>query len=150
RLGWAEGRNVRLEYRWAAVDAEKMRATAKELVALAPDAILVSGQAVFDAMYQTTKTIPIVFAQVSDPFSSGAVATLARPGGNVTGFSNYASVVEKRIEILREIVPDLTETAVIFNPENASNVEQLHAVETALASTAMRLSQIAVRNSADT
>jgi ABC-type uncharacterized transport system substrate-binding protein len=149
KLGWAEGQNVRFEYRWASGDAGRMRADADELVALAPDVILISSQAVFDPMSKAAKTIPVVFVQVTDPFSSGVVASLARPGGNFTGFSVDASVRGKLLEILNEIAPNVTEAAVIYNPNNASNLEQLHALEAASASTRMKLSSVALRNRFD-
>src|SRR5215510_988654 len=86
KLGWAEGRNVRIEYRWATPDVELMRRYAKELVTLQPDLILTQGTSATTSMLQQSRTIPIIFATVTDPVGSGFVATLAHPGGNVTGF----------------------------------------------------------------
>ena len=149
KLGWAAGRNIHFDYLWTGDDAGKNRTAAKELVDLAPDVILISGQPLFDAMHQTTKTIPIVFVQVTEPFGSGAVASLARPGGNMTGFANDSSVGGKWLQILKEIAPSVRETAIIFHPEDFSNLANLRAIEAALPASEMQLSQIPARNSAD-
>jgi putative ABC transport system substrate-binding protein len=119
-LGWVEGRNVQIEYRFAEADADRMRVIAKELVALQPDMIVVHTTPCLAALQRETSTIPIVFVVVSDPVGSGFVASLPRPGGNITGFINLeASLSGKWIEILKEIVPRVARAALMFNPETA-------------------------------
>ena len=119
-LGWTDGRNVRIEYRWAVGDVEQMRTFAKELVALQPDVILANTTPVTLALHRATRTIPIVFAIVSDPVSEGLVASLSRPGGNITGFINMeASMGGKWLELLKEIAPGVKRAAIMFNPDTA-------------------------------
>jgi ABC-type uncharacterized transport system substrate-binding protein len=104
--GWAVGRNVRIDYRWAVGDAERIRRYAEELVALMPDVILAAGGAVVAPLLQATSTVPIVFAQTPDPVGAGFVANLARPGGNATGFTIYEyGLSMKWLELLKEIAP---------------------------------------------
>jgi len=123
-LGWAEGRNLTVDVRWAAGDVDRAARFAKELVALKPDVILANGTPVTAAVQRETRTIPIVFAVVSDPVGSGFVKTLARPGGNLTGFINLeSSLIEKWLELLKEIAPRLKRAAVIFNPDTAPYAE---------------------------
>jgi ABC-type uncharacterized transport system substrate-binding protein len=116
QLGWADGRNVRIDFRWLSDDAGKYPFFAKEIVELNPDVILGQGN-IITALHQTTTSIPIVFAQVSDPVGRGFAATLARPGGNITGFTNFeASMSGKWLEKLKEIALTLHRVALIFNP----------------------------------
>jgi ABC-type uncharacterized transport system substrate-binding protein len=123
KLGWAEGRNIRIEYRWAP-DAEKIQPFAKELVALQPDLILTNGTPITASMLQQTRTIPIVFTQVSDPIGSGFVASLPRPGGNATGFiALEQTMAGKWLELLKEIAPRVARVAFLFNPATATYVE---------------------------
>src|SRR5258708_37217631 len=120
-LGWIDGRNIEADYRFAATDADRMHAFAKELVALQPDLILGQSTPVIAALQRETKTIPIVFVIVSDPVGSGFVESLPRPGGNITGFINIeASLSGKWIEMLKEIVPRITRAALMFNPQTAT------------------------------
>src|SRR5215475_6242273 len=106
QLGWTAGHNVRIDYRWGAVDADRSRRYAAELVTLAPDVILASGVPVVMALLQATRTVPIVFAQVVDPVGSGLVASLARPGGNATGFTVFEyGMSGKWVELLKEVAP---------------------------------------------
>ena len=106
QLGWTDGRNVRIDYRWGAGDADNMRKYAAELVALAPDVILASGTATVAPLLQATRTVPIVFAQVTDPVGAGFVDSLARPGGNATGFLLFEYAISgKWLELLKEIAP---------------------------------------------
>ena len=107
-LGWTDGGNVRIDTRWSAGDAERNRTHAAELVALAPDVILASGGTVVGLLQQATRTVPIVFTQVGDPVGAGFVETLARPGGNVTGFMNLEyGISAKWLELLKQIAPHL-------------------------------------------
>jgi len=120
-LGWIDGRNIEADYRFAATDADRMHAFAKELVAQQPDLILGQSTPVIAALQRETKTIPIVFVIVSDPVGSGFVESLPRPGGNITGFINIeASLSGKWIEMLKEIVPRITRAALMFNPQTAT------------------------------
>jgi putative tryptophan/tyrosine transport system substrate-binding protein len=116
RLGWSEARNVRFDIRWAGSDIERYRAFAAELLALAPDVILASGGSIVGTLRQATRTLPIVFVGVIDPVGGGFVASLARPGGNATGFaaSEY-SFRGKWLELLKEIAPRVTRVAVLRN-----------------------------------
>ena len=118
-LGWAEGRNLQIDYRFAAGDAEQMQVFARELVALQPDVIFDSGTTVTAALLKQTRTIPIVFALVSDPVGDHLVESLARPGGNVTGFANVeSSLAGKWLELLKEIAPSIKRVAFIFDPKS--------------------------------
>jgi putative ABC transport system substrate-binding protein len=116
-LGWTEGRNVRIHYRWA-VDADRMRTVAKELIAPQPDVIVASSSFVVDALLRETRVTPIVFVSAADPVGDGFVASLGRPGGNATGFANnLASIGGKLLELLKEIAPATINIAVMFDPE---------------------------------
>ena len=125
KLGWAEGRNIRIETRWAPPEnAGSRERFAKELVALQPELILSHTTPTTSALLRETRTIPIVFANVSDPIGSGFVATLSRPGGNVTGFTTIeASLGGKWLELLKEIAPHVNRVAFLFNPETATYAE---------------------------
>jgi putative ABC transport system substrate-binding protein len=117
-LGWTDGRNVRMDLRWGGGDANPMRALAQELVGLQPDIILSNGTLATAALQRETRTIPIVFASLSDPGASGIVARLDRPTGNITGFANNeASLGGKWLELLSEIAPGLKRAAIMFNPD---------------------------------
>jgi len=119
-LGWTDGGNLRIDVRWAGADAARIPALAKELVELKPDVILGNSTPVTDALVRATQTIPIVFTIVSDPVGAGFVASLARPGGNVTGFINVeSSMAGKWLELLKEIAPGVKRVAIMFNPETA-------------------------------
>jgi putative ABC transport system substrate-binding protein len=119
-LGWTDGRNIRIDYRGAAAEIDRMQAYAKELVGLQPDLIVGSTTPVIAALQRETKTIPIVFVLVSDPVGSGFVASLPRPGGNITGFINIeSSMSSKWMEILKDIVPHVTRAALMYNPDTA-------------------------------
>jgi putative ABC transport system substrate-binding protein len=116
KLGWIESRNLRVEYRWGVSNPDRSRAVAQEMVALAPDLIAVFGTPPLGALKQATQTIPIVFAQVSDPVDGGFVASAARPGGNVTGFSDYEySFAVKWAELLKEIAPGVSRAVVLYD-----------------------------------
>jgi putative ABC transport system substrate-binding protein len=124
KLGWTEGRNIRIDTRWAASDTEAMKRLAQELVALQPDLILSQITPTTAALLQQTRTIPIVFAMVADPVGSGFVASFSQPGGNVTGFVTLeGSVGGKWLELLKEIAPRVARVAMLFNPATATFIE---------------------------
>jgi len=119
-LGWTDGRNVRIDYRWAAGEVGPMRAFARELVELQPNAIIGRSTPVIAALLRETRGVPIVFTTVSDPIGSGFVESLAHPGGNITGFTNFeSSIGGKWLGLLKEIAPRIARTAMMFNPEVA-------------------------------
>jgi len=124
KLGWTEGSNLRIELGWGAADPDKIKALAKELVDLRPDAILSQSTPVTGALARETRTIPIVFVGVSDPIASGFAANLAHPGGNITGFSaNDPALGGKFVELLKEIAPRTERVALLFNPTTALAIE---------------------------
>jgi putative tryptophan/tyrosine transport system substrate-binding protein len=123
RLGWIEGQNVQIDLRWAADNMDRVRAYAAELINLKPDVIFAQGQRVVPVVQQQTRSIPIVFVGVNAPVEQGLVDSLARPGGNVTGFSNdEPSAISKSLQILKEIAPNITRAALIFNPDNPATI----------------------------
>jgi putative tryptophan/tyrosine transport system substrate-binding protein len=120
RLGWREGKNLHLDIRWSAGDPERIGAYAAELAGMSPDLILASSSANLTALLRTTRTIPIVFVQVSDPVVQGFVLNLTHPGGNITGFTSFEpSIAGKWLDFLKQAVPGLTRVAVIFNPDTS-------------------------------
>jgi putative tryptophan/tyrosine transport system substrate-binding protein len=149
QLGWSDGRNVRIDIRWS-VDADRNR-RAQELVALKPDVIVAAQSASVAALQQITHTVPIVFANVVDPVGAGFVASLARPGGNTTGFSAFEySLSGKWLELLKEIAPSITRAAILRDPALAAGIGQFAAIQ-ALAppSIAMELTPINARDPAE-
>ena len=129
KLGWTNGRNVRIDTRWPLGDGDRSR-SAEELVALAPDLILASASASVAALQRITRSVPIVFANVIDPVGAGFVASLARPGGNTTGFSAFEySLSGKWLELLKEIAPNLTRAAVLRDPALAAGIGQFAAIQ---------------------
>src|SRR5262249_41707959 len=129
-LGWVDGRNVAIEVRWAEGRSERFAEIATELVRLKVDVILTHNTPPVLAAKQATSVIPIVFASAGDPVGTGVVASLARPGGNVTGLSSQASdTAGKRLELLREVVPDLRGLAVMANVGNPNNAREVREVE---------------------
>jgi ABC-type uncharacterized transport system substrate-binding protein len=151
KLGWAEGRNIRIDTRWAALDAEAMQRFAKELVALQPDLIVSQSTPTTASLLQQTRTIPIIFALVIDPIGSGFVASLPRPGGNVTGFiAMEGSLAGKWLELLKEIAPRVTRVAFLFNPATAPYAEYfLNPFKAAAASFAVEGIATPVRDSSE-
>jgi putative tryptophan/tyrosine transport system substrate-binding protein len=134
KLGWIEGRNVRIDYRWSGGDAQRAGVYAAELVGLKPDVIVASGQAPVAALQKETTAIPVVFVQIGDPVVGGFVNSLARPGGNMTGLTNYEpSMTSKWLELLKEIAPSLKRVGLLFNPRThaGGNPYFLRAVEAA-------------------
>jgi len=139
QLGWIEGRNLRVDFRFRAADLVGMRAVAQELVGLAPDVMVVSGAAGTRTVQELTRTIPIVFVQVGDPVSSAVLETIGRPEGNTTGITNlFPSIAGKWLELLREAVPQTARVALIFNPELAVTEPYLAAIEAAAATLAVQ------------
>ena len=130
--GWVEGRNLEIEYRWGGGDPGRLRTYAAELTALNPDVILAAPSAALAAVQRVTRTIPVVFAQVSDPVGAGFVASLAHPGGNITGFALFEFAVgAKWLELLKQIVPSVTRAAVIYDPATPSATGFLPLIEAA-------------------
>jgi putative tryptophan/tyrosine transport system substrate-binding protein len=130
-FGWVEGRNVRIEERWAlpSFGVQEMRRAAAELAALNPDVIVTTGAPILAALQRQTKSIPIVFTMVTDPVSDGFVASLAHPGGNITGFTIFEhSFAGKWLEMLKEAVPNMTRVAVMQNPDHPAWNAYLHAI----------------------
>jgi putative ABC transport system substrate-binding protein len=151
-LGWTEGRNVRIDYRWAARDAARIRASARELVALQPDVILARTTPVTAALQNETRTIPIVFVVVSDPVGDGLVASVARPGGNVTGFTNVdASLGGKWLQLLKEIAPRTRRVAFMFDPRLAPGGGAFYRrlIEDGAPSIGVQVVETAVQDAAD-
>ncbi len=129
-LGWTNGRNVNIDTRWGAADAGRMLTDARTLVALAPDFILASGGVTMQALLQATRTVPIVFLQVLDPVGAGYVESLARPGGNVTGFTNFEyGMSGKWLEFIKQMVPDMVRVAVLRDPHATSGTAQFAAIQ---------------------
>src|SRR6516162_1312727 len=150
QLGWIEGRNVQIDYRWGASDADRIRRSAAELVALAPDVILTSGSDTLGALLQATRTVPIVFATVPDPVGSGFVDSLARPGGNATGFDIFEnSFSGKSLEILKEVTPRVSRVAFLREATIAAAVGQFTALKTAAPLVGVEVSPINVRDAGE-
>ena len=147
QLGWTDGRNVRIDTRWPVGDADRGR-SAEELVALAPDVILASASANVATLQRITRSLPIVFANVIDPVGAGFVASLARPGGNITGFLAFEySLSGKWLELLKEIAPNLTRAAVLRDPALAAGIGQFAVIQAmAPASFGVGLTPIDVRD----
>src|SRR5215813_1844150 len=126
QAGWTIGRNVQIETRWAAGDADRLRTYAAELVALVPDVILTTGNAGAAPLLHATRTVPIVFVVVPDPVGAGLVDSLARPGGNATGFTSFEyGLSAKWLELLKEIAPHVTRVGVLRDPSQGSGTSQL-------------------------
>jgi putative ABC transport system substrate-binding protein len=146
QLGWANGRNVRIDTRWSAGDADEIRKNAAELVALAPDVILGGGGAVMGLLLQATRTIPIVFTQTPDPVGAGFVESVGRPGGNATGFTLFEfGISVKWLEILKEVAPNVTRAAVLRDTAIPAGIGQLGALQGVAPSFGVELTQINVR-----
>ena len=149
QLGWSDGRNLRIDTRWATAD--DIHRHAAELAALAPDVLVAgTGTATVAPLLQATRTVPIVFVNVIDPVGAGFVASLARPGGNATGFTNYEySMSGKWLELLKEIAPSVTRAAVLRDPAVASGIGQFGAVQTVAPSLGVELSPVDVRDAGE-
>jgi putative tryptophan/tyrosine transport system substrate-binding protein len=130
QLGWTDGGNVRIDYRWAAGDAVRFQRYADELLALAPDVILAVAVPSVQALQRATRTVPIVFANVSDPVASGFVQSLARPGGNATGFMQFEfDLPGKWLELLKQVAPDVTRAAVLRDPDVGTGTTQFAVIQ---------------------
>jgi putative ABC transport system substrate-binding protein len=150
QFGWTDHRNVQIEIRWAAGDADRYRKFAAELTALVPDVILATGTPAVEALQRATRTIPIVFVAVVDPVGAGLVANLARPGGNTTGFSLYEyGQSGKSLELLKQIAPPVTRVAVLRDSANPAEIGQLAAIQTAAPSLGVELSPVGLREAGE-
>jgi len=149
-LGWTVGRNLRIDTRWGAGDADRYRRYSTELVALAPDVILAASGATVPWLLQATRSVPIVFAQVPDPVGTGFVESLAHPGGNITGFTNFEfSIGGKLLELLKEIAPRVTRAAVLRDAADPAGVGQWGAIQTAAPSLGLELRVVDVRDAGE-
>ncbi len=147
--GWVDGATLRLDVRWGSGDEERVRRHAAELAALAPDVILADTSQVVAALLKATRTIPIVFAGAVDPVGAGFIESLARPGGNVTGFTVFEyAIAAKWLELLREVAPRVTRAAVLRDPTSAAGIGQFAAIQTVVP-TGMELSVVAVHEDVD-
>jgi ABC-type uncharacterized transport system substrate-binding protein len=150
QLGWTDGRNVRIDTRWGGGNADDIRKYAAELVGIAPDVILASGGSVAGPLLQATRTVPIVFTSTPDPVGAGFVDSLARPGGNATGFTNLEyGLGAKWLELLKEIAPRVTRAAVLRDPAIPQGTGQWGAIQTAAPSLGIEVSPINVREAGE-
>src|SRR5262245_7919812 len=146
QAGWAVPGNVQIDTRWGAGDAERIRKYAAELLALAPDVILASGGAVAGSLLQVTRTVPIVFTLTPDPVGAGFVQSLARPGGNATGFTSIEyGMSGKWLELMREVAPGVTRVAVLRDSSLPAGIAQFAVLQTAASSLGIELSSIGGR-----
>ena len=150
RLGWIEGQNVRLDIRWGGGDADLDRRFAAELVALAPDVILATASSTVAALQGATRTVPVVFAHAVDPVAAGFVDSLARPGGNATGFVLFEyGISAKWLELLKEIAPSVTRAGVLRDPAMAAGTGQFGALQSVAPSFGVELSPVNVRDAGE-
>ena len=135
QLGWSEGHNLRIDYRWGRGNAADTRKYAQELVALAPDVLLVSGASSLTPLLQATRTLPIVFTSVADPVGAGFVESMSRPGGNATGFIQFEySLSGKWLELLKQVAPGVTRAAVLRDPAQTAGVGQFAVIQSVASS----------------
>src|SRR6476659_4081010 len=147
QLGWADGRNARIDYRWGSGNADDMRKYAAELVALAPDVLMATGGASVGPLLQATKSIPIVFANVPDPVGSGFVESLSRPGGNATGFVQFEyNLSGKWPELLKQIAPDVQRVAVLWDPSIIAGIGQFAVIQSVAPALGVEVRAINVRD----
>ena len=150
QLGWTVGQNLRIENRWAAADAERIRRYAAELVTLAPDVVLATGAAGVAPLLQATRTVPVVFVLVPDPVGAGFVDSLARPGGNATGFVQFDyGISGKWLELLKEIAPGVTRVAVLRDPATTAGQGQFGAIQAMASSFGVEVTPINVRDTGE-
>jgi putative ABC transport system substrate-binding protein len=149
KLGWNDGRNVRIDYRWGGADPARIRVHAIELVRLQPDVILVSTSLALQPLQEETRSIPIVVTQISDPVGAGFVASLARPGGNLTGFTVAEfSMFGKLLEVLKDVAPQVKRLAVILNPDQVPQLGMWRAIEAAAPSFRVQVTAASARDAA--
>jgi putative ABC transport system substrate-binding protein len=149
-LGWTIGRNVRIDTRWAGANAADIRRHAAELAALAPDVILAEGASTVGALLQATRSVPIVFPAVSDPVGSGFVDSLARPGGNATGFMSFEySIGGKWLELLKEIAPGMTRVAVLRDSTQGSGTSEFAAIQAVAPSLRVEVNPVNIRDAGE-
>ncbi|MGB9323656.1 MAG: ABC transporter substrate-binding protein [Pseudolabrys sp.] len=149
-LGWMVGRDLQIDYRWPGGEAASIRRDAAELVALAPDVIMTVGSLTMGPMQLATQTIPIVFVNLADPVGAGFVQSLARPGGNATGFTNYEySMSGKWVELLKQIAPNVKRVAVLRDPTSAAGIGQFSAIQSAAQSLGVNLTPVSVRDAGE-
>ena len=150
QLGWTEGRNIQIDYRYGAGDIARMRSIVKEVVDLRPNAIFAASTPITVALHRETPTILVVFVDVSDPVEAGIVDSLARPGGNFTGFIQFEySRSGKWLELLKEIAPRVTRAAVIRDPATAAGIGQFTAIQSVASSLGVEVSSVSVRDAGD-
>jgi putative ABC transport system substrate-binding protein len=149
-LGWSEGRNVQIDIRWGGGDADRIRKYAAEVVALAPVVVLAPGGTVVGALQQASRTVPIVFVNVTDPVGRGYVASLAQPAGNATGFTSFEfEMGGKWLEVLKEIAPQVTRVAVLRDPTITAGIGYLAAIQALAPSIGVQVAPIDVRHTSD-
>jgi putative ABC transport system substrate-binding protein len=149
-LGWAIGRNLQIEYRWGGADAANLRKFAAELAAFAPDVILSSGTASLGPLLQETRTVPIVFVNVSDPVGAGFVNSLSRPGGNATGFMQFEySLSAKWLELLKQIAPGVTRAAVLRDAALTSGTGQFAVIQSVASAVGVEVSPVNVHDAGE-
>jgi putative ABC transport system substrate-binding protein len=150
QLGWVEGRNVRIETRWSGGNTDDARKYAVELIAVTPDVILASGGAIVGPLLQVTRTVPIVFTQTPDPVAAGFVASLARPGGNATGFTQVEyGMAAKWLELLKEIAPRVTRAAILRDPSVPEGIGQFTVIQSAAPALKVQVSPVDIRNAGE-
>ena len=150
QMGWTDGRNIRIDTRWAAGNANEIRRHAAELAALAPDVIVAHGSATAGPLLQATRTVPIVFAYVPDPVGAGYVESLARPGGNATGFIAFEySLGAKWLELLKQIAPGVTRAAILRDPAITAGIGQFGAIQAVAPSLGLEISPVGVRDAGE-
>ena len=150
KLGWTLGHNFSIEYRWPGSNEQRLRSSAAELVKMAPDVIFTAATPALAALHRESRSLPIVFVQVSDPVKLGFVGSLTRPGGNITGFSTFEYPIGgKWLELLKDTAPGRSRVAVLLDPDNPSGVAYLQGVETAAPTFGVQLTRADVRNAAD-
>jgi putative ABC transport system substrate-binding protein len=150
QLGWVPGRNAQIEYRWAGDDPVLSKTYAAELVAWKADVVVVTGGIVLAAIAQLTRSIPIVFTNINDPLGSGYVASLARPGGNITGFAvGEFSMYEKYVGLLKQVAPGINRVGVLLNPDQTAQMGMLRAIEAIAPSIGVNIVAAGVHNAVD-
>jgi putative ABC transport system substrate-binding protein len=148
--GWIVGRNVQIEYRWGAGDADRVRRNARELVALAPDVILTSGGSTLPPLLDATRTVPIVFVNVADPVGAGVVESVAHPGGNATGFMQFEyDLSAKWLELLKQVAPSVKRVAVLRDPAIVSGVGQFAVIQSVARSAGVEVRAVNVRDAGE-